>query len=252
MAPLPVYLAFVPIGIVLVALLITGVFFLMGRLTAENVDDIIDALVYISVPLLAVMLFVRFVCLDIRPVEQFDTGSDPIADLWANITAAEKTVCEYITRADTFIQNQVGKPGHDDPSILAAAQQSARTAAGGPLTDCSAGDVAASLDEAENRIQRMETTLNGFTAPVFQQAYKASNTCESFADVSAGAAARITDLQQRVSAIQQLLVLQKKKMLDPIDAKQQALQSGQLSDCDKKRGGAVGANIAGGSPTPAG
>ena len=251
MASLSNIVGFIPIFIIGLALLLVIIVQALGKLTKEDANSVIQLLAGITVVILAVMLVVRLVCLDIHPVELFADASDPLSDLWADILAAEKSVCEYITRADTFIQNQVGKPGHDDPSLLAAAQQSARTAAGGPLTDCSAAAVAASLDEAENRIQRIETTLNGFTGPVFQQAYKASNTCESFADIS-GAAARLKDLQQRMGAIQQLLVLQKKKMLDPIDAKQQALQSGQVSDCDKKRGGSVGTNIAGGSPSPAG
>lgn len=236
-------LGLLPFGVVITSAVIVWVLFALGKVSGEMTQYVVTRLVFITLGVLAVIIFVRLVCMNIQPVELFAV-SDPIAALWSDIISAEKDACAYMTRADGFIQNNVGKAGQDNPALITQAQQSSRAAAGSPLTDCSGGvPVDQSLDEAENHIARLETTLNGFTAPVFQQAYKAANTCESFVDDTA----RLTDLQQRMAAIQQVLTLQKSKYLDPIDAKQKAMQSGQLSDCDKTRGANAGASIAGGA-----
>lgn len=244
MNSLSLAVGFVPLVIVGGALVIVGVLFFFKRLTATDLEEILEALVFFAGGILGIMIIVRFLCMNIHPKELFEDAVSPITKLWSDIDAAEKAVCEYMTRADGFIQSRIGKPGVDNPDLVAQAQAQARAAAGGPITDCSGTYASADLDEAENRIARLEMTLNGFTAPVFQEAYKASNTCESFADVSD---ARLTDLQKRIASVQQLITFQKRKFMDPIDQKQAALQRGEVSDCDKKRGGNVGADIAGGN-----
>jgi hypothetical protein len=238
MNSLSLAVGFIPLVIVAGALIIVGVLYVLKRLTATDLDEILESLVYFTGSLLGIMLIVRFLCMNIQPTERF-ADADPEATLMSDIAAAEKAVCGYMTRADGFIQSRVGKAGTDNPDLVVQAQNQARAGAGGPITDCS-GTAVADLDEAENRIARLEFTLNGFTAPVFQEAYKSTNTCESFAD------SRLTDLQTRIATVKQLISFQKQKFLDPIDQKQAAMQRGEVSDCDKNRGGNTSADVAGG------
>jgi hypothetical protein len=245
-------LALLPFGIVLVAGAAVLILFVLGKFTGDDLGEITEAVVTIGLGVLVVMIIVRFVCMNIRPVEQFagTTFMSAIAD-------AETQVCAYRDRVTGFLQNQVGPASQTDPTLLPAAEQKAEAAAGGPLTVCppTALPDDATLDEAEDRIARMETTLSGLTAPIFQQAYTASNTCESFQSQE-DAAARYQDLQQRLTTIQQVLAQQKQQYLDPIDAKQAALQRGELSDCDRAKGASSGASVAGGAapfgPSPSG
>lgn len=253
------FVGFAPFAIVITAAIIVGILYAMSRISLGMVQDVIESVVIIGLGVTVVVIIVNLFCLNIRPYERFASQSS--GDLLAGITQAEKDVCALMTRADGFIQSDVGPPGQDNPSLVMTAQETARSAAGGPVVDCSATDVSG-LDDAENRIARLETTLNGFTAPVFQKAYKASNTCEGFAlarqpgltlrhltsDVENfidDPAVRLDDLQKRLSTIQSLIVQQKQNYLKPIDDKNAAMQRGELSDCDRKKGATVGGGLAG-------
>jgi hypothetical protein len=237
------FVGFAPFAIVITAAIIVGILYAMSRISLGMVQDVIESVVIIGLGVTVVVIIVNLFCLNIRPYERFASQSS--GDLLAGITQAEKDVCAIMTRADGFIQSDVGPPGQDNPSLVSSAQQNARTAAGGPVVDCSAGliDVSgdAMLQEAENRIARLETTLNGFTAPIFQKAYKASNTCEGFLD---DPTVRLDDLQKRLATIQSLIAQQKQNYLKPIDDKNAAMQRGELSDCDRKKGATVGGGLA--------
>jgi alkylhydroperoxidase/carboxymuconolactone decarboxylase family protein YurZ len=232
---------FAPFAIVITAGVIVGILYIAGRVPKDFIPDVAEAIIIIGLGITVIVIIVNLFCLNIRPYERFDGGSD----LLTGIAQAEKDVCGLMTRADGFIQSDVGPPGQDNPSLVTTAQVNARAAAGGPVVDCSAGLIDASgdamLQEAENRIARLETTLNGFTAPIFQKAYKASNTCENFAD---DPAVRLDDLQKRLATIQSLIAQQKQNYLKPIDDKNAAMQRGELSDCDRRKGGAVGGGLA--------
>jgi hypothetical protein len=224
---------FAPFAIVSIAAAIVGILYAMSRISLDMVSDVLESSIVIGLGITVVVIIVNLFCLNIRPYERFDGGSD----LLAGIAQAEKDVCALMTRADGFIQSDVGPPGQDTPSLVTTAQENARTAAGSPIVDCSATYVS----DAENRIARLETTLNGFTAPIFQKAYKASNTCENFAD---DPAVRLDDLQKRLATIQRLIAQQKQTYLKPIDDKNAAMQRGELSDCDRQKGAAVGGGLA--------
>lgn len=264
-------LGLIPFLILLGAVAAIGLVFAGGKLSGEDVSEVMTSVLVILAGVVVVLMFVSGVCMTIHPTEQFrgaasehngirlyptyieqftdapvDVSSSPLTQLWADIATAEKAVCGYITRADKFIQSDLGKPGHDDPSLVTQAQQDARDKAGGPLTDCESpwDTTEPNVDDATNRVTRLETTLNGFTAPAFQQAFDAQNTCESFVDVPNTAV--IQALQQRLSVIQSTIQTQQQKFLKPIDDKTAALNRGEASDCDKKRGATAGGNIAGG------
>lgn len=275
MATLPLsFFGFLPFVILIVAGAGTIVLLALGRIAIRDVVEIMDAVIVIVLVLTVVVIIVNLLCLNIRPVEHFEedekvkkTGNE-FLDLLNQITLTERASCTLMTRADQFIQNDVGHEGIADPTRITEAQQQARNTAGGPIVDCSAAameDISTntmtilqtvatdeSLNEAENRIARLETTLNSFTAPIFQKALNASNTCEGFAlkhlfsDVEGfDGTAKLKDLQKRLSSIQRIIETQKRSYLKPIDDKTAAMQRGEVSDCDRQKGSATGAAIAG-------
>ena len=253
-----------PFAIILAAAAAVFVLFVGGKLSADDLSQVLISVLVILSGVVVVMLFIGSLCLNIRPRENFVDGSsegvttDPLTQLWADIATAEKTACGYITRTDKFIQSDLGEPGNDNPDLVTQAQQDARTKAGGPITDCTSGEwdsVVPNTADATNRITRLETTVNGLTAPVFQQAYQAQNTCESFRDFAletfqddSSDASVISALQQRLTVVNTTITTQQQKFLKPIDDKTAALNRGETSDCDKQRGANAGKNIAGGKP----
>lgn len=182
---------------------------------------------------LLITLLLCLFCVQIRPRELFvDVGaSDPTTQLLADISAAEADVCKLITRADQFIQNDVGKAGQDDPTLVTAAQQKAR---GDTDMVVCGGDLADQL-EIDHRLRRMEETLRAFTEPEFSRTYDATVPChEGFVDISDEA--EIASARQRLAAIRTTIQEQQRKYLGPIDAKTAAMQRGDLSDCERRRG----------------
>ncbi len=204
----------------------------------------IGALMLIVVVVTMIVAFViGAACMRISPRERFvDVESPSVEDIAARVDALEKEACDLITRTDQFIQNDVGKPGQDDPSLITAAQQKARAALPGPITDCPStatalqGLSAEIVSDLENRVTRLETTLTKFTLPELQRTYDTSVKCETFVDVTA-TVDPMSALVARVDALETAVTDQKTKLLKPIDDKTAALQRGELSDCDRKKGG---------------
>lgn len=229
-----------------------GAIYAIQKAPASVIGDVMKDIVMIGMVVLLVLIFVGSFSMMIYPRELFtdiSAGSDPTTALLSDIAAAEKDVCDLITRTDKFIQNDVGKPGYDNPQLVTDAQQKARTAVGSPITDCQAdwsadvsGDMA--LQEADNRLTRMEATLKSFTGPELQSTYNKSVQCqEGFTD-------GLSDLQQRLAAVKSTIATQQQKLLKPIDDKTAALQRGEASDCDKKRGGNVAVTASTTGKTP--
>lgn len=246
----------IPITVLAFSLVAVGIIVAIQRnqLTEEDFSVIVMHLGVLTVGLMAVLIVVRTFCGNLRFNEPFvgqginDTQTDPVQALWSGIAAAEEATCKYITRADGFIKNNEGKAGHDNPSLVSAAQQKARDAAGGPLTDCTASwpttlqDVSSytldqGLADADNRLTRLETTLQGFTGVIFQNTYNATVACQM--PTTEGFETSLATLQQRLAAVQAAIQAQQQKLLGPIDQKMEEIKKGQLSDCDKARGKAT-------------
>lgn len=258
MAFAPWQIPLIPLGVLTLSVLALGVIIAIqrNRLTGDDMDTIVMHLGALTLGLMAVLIVVRTYCGNIRAVELFvgqginDTQTDPVQALWSGIAAAEDATCKYITRADGFIKNNEGKAGHDNPSLVSDAQQKARAAAGGPLTDCTASwpatlqDVSSytldqGLADADNRLTRLETTLQGFTGVVFQNTYNATVACQMPQPTTEGFETSLASLQQRLTAVQAAIQMQQQKLLGPIDQKTEEVKKGQLSDCDKARGKAT-------------
>ncbi len=211
----------------------------------------------------ATFMVVTLFCQSIRPYEQFvdisgstiEPSEASIERLLKDITATETDVCNLITRTDKFIQNDVGKAGQDDPQAIRDAIAAARQSVGGPLTDCSIEwptDISGALDEADNRLTRMEATLKSYTGPEIEKTYNATVPCqEGFQNPNSKQ--MVSELNARLSAIQNTISVQRSKWLKPIDDKTAALQRGEISDCDKKRGAksAIAASNKTGAKAPA-
>lgn len=245
-----------PITLVIVGGIVFGIMRLFKGFTPADYSELTMVVVIIVLLFLFVWMVIANVHFTIHPREAFEdvgaVAADPATSLLAAIAAAEKDACDLVTRTDQFIQNDVGKPGQDNPALVTAAQQKSRDGAGGPLTVCGSGsngsaDISGDeLNEAANRIARLETTVLKFTAPEVKRTYDASNTCEGFTDQAAAQAAdQIADLTARLKTVTDAIALQKNKYIAAIDAKTASLQRGELSDCDRKKGASSGATAAG-------
>jgi hypothetical protein len=258
-------LGLTPIGLLLGALLITGGVLFVSRFRPEELASIGIESAGVLAIVAVVAILVLTCCAAIRPVELFvadsstdgdSVATDPYQQLIHAITLAESDVCTLITRTDKFIQNDVGKPGQDDPSLITAAQQAAREKAGGDITVCPSTwplgltQADSVLSEAENRITRMELTLKSFTGPEIQKTYTATVQCEGFDGADGATASKLAALQGRLAAVQQTIIYQQKKLLKPIDDKTADLRAGKASDCDMRRGAKTAVATSNKAPLP--
>ena len=248
-----------PIAILLAAGLLVGVILLLRKFTQDELIEMGGGLGIVGIVTLAVAVFVGINCAAIRPVEMFvDISGDPLSKLLKGIEDTEDEVCGLFTRVDKFIEGGLGKKGHDDHSLVAAAQAAARPKE--PITSCPVApfDLSASsvLADADNRISRLETALNAFVGPQLQKTYNRTVPCpavETFEDVASGPT--IDSLQGRLDSVISLLQKQKTTLLKPIDDKNERIQRHELSDCEKQQGSKKAiaeSNAAAGASAPKG
>lgn len=211
-----------------------------SRFTVEDTKQIVILIVVAMVILAGVLLFIGTTCMEIRPTERFvDAGSTKhlenkeVNTLLHEIEIADTEVCKLMTRADHFIQGNVGHPGIENPTLVTDAQQKAR--GDGPIVTCTKEDHL-TLADAENHIIRLENTLKSFTGPTLQNTYNNTVICkENFAGTEKPGV-DVKQLQERLKNVNQTIEEQQKRLLGPIDEKTAALRRGEVSDCDKRRG----------------
>jgi hypothetical protein len=249
---IPFYIAFAAAAIAgllgVVALVVTNV--IKMDLNPE-LQRLMVVLLLAATLILTLSAVFCWTCQTPRPRETFvDAPPAQLARLTADVAEAEVAVCKYITQADQFISGDVGPAGKKDPSLVSAAEAKARE--GVNLVLCSDGapvDASDDLVTLESRIERLESTLSGFTGAVFKHSYDETVPCkEGFADAAAVTEPDPVDLERRLAAIRTMINDQKTKYLDPINQKTADLQAGKASDCDKKRGATLAAK---GGPKPA-
>jgi hypothetical protein len=234
-----------PFGIILLGVAVLVVFYFAGRLDAKTLEDVLMGLLTVVGATWVIAIVLRLICLNIMPYEQFEDGSgsgDSVASLLTGIADAEAKACTLITRTNKFIKADQGHAGQQNPDLVTQAQQAALSAAGGDIVDCGASwpaDISGeeALTEADNRLTRLETTLNGFTGPEFKKTYNKTVPCpavtESFADTKRST---LKSLNKRLAAVTTIMQTQEQQYLKPIDQKTEQLKKGQASDCDKKQG----------------
>ena len=264
-----VLVEFIPLYAFLVALGIAAIVAFVSSLPPSDwikeatpeMQRLLIVLLLVAAVILVFSIAFCWSCLTPRPREMFVDGSggtsaavDPhLKRLEADVAEAEEAVCKYITRADQFIKGDVGPAGKKDPSLVTAAEEKART--GVNLVLCSDGAPAEmgatpDLGDLENRIARLESTLSGFTGVVFKHSYDTTVPCqEGFADVASPSTP--SGLEQRLAAVRQTIADQQEKYLGPIDQKTKDLQSGKVSDCDKRQGAKLAASGGKGPKAPA-
>lgn len=218
-----------------------------SRFTPEDTKQIVILISVAMALLFGILLFIGTTCMEIRPTEQFadmekegtpkkETEEDKgDRELIHGIMMADAEVCKLMTRADHFIQGNVGHPGIENPSLVTDAQEKARGP--GPIVECThKKDDSITLQDADNHLTRLENTLQAFTGPTFQTAYNNTVICkEDFTGTEKPPVNR-EQLQERLKKMNATITEQQKRLLDPIDAKTAALRRGEVSDCDKRRG----------------
>jgi len=255
----------IPYVLISGAILLFGVVTLLMKVDEELASEMIFNIGLILLGVLFVVMIVGNVCMTIHPVEHFShpvehfshpvehfsaandsngsNGNKIMKSLFADIASSEKDVCTLITRSNEFIQSDVGPPGVDDPTLVSAAIEKARVAAGGELTDCATtGPVSGQLKEAENRIVRLEHTIQGFTRAPIGNAYEHSDTCGNIKIAAVagppGISGAITPIDILIVRLKNIIrmITEQKLWLKKIDDKREALQRGEVSDCDKALG----------------
>ena len=205
----------------------------------ESAKKMMWYVIIAAVPLFLMSLIICFDCAVIHPREAFaDTEpADPLQTLFQEIGDAEDAVCKLITRTDEFIQGDVGNPGIQNPTLVTDAQNQARLGVGGSITICPATGIpeTETLQDADQRMQRLEATLKSFSGPRIQKVWQQSVEC--FAPLNADInGPSLASLQERLKVVQTAIALQQGKWIKEIDAKKEALQRGEASDCDKQKG----------------
>jgi len=206
-------LAFLPFLIIGVALLATfALFVLDAALTSEIMTELLIAMGGIWLIIIAVLLCVSFFCMEIHPIEHF-------AD---TIEQTEAAICKMKDEIRTFVASDLGKAGQEEPTLI-----SQRMNVGSPTVACDS-TTKLTMDE---RLTRMEITLDKLAEPELKKSYDATMKCEGFATPLVNP----KDPNDRLSAIQKKLSILTTMYLDPILQHQRDLQSGIVSDCNKKR-----------------
>jgi hypothetical protein len=234
-------IGFLPFILIAAAFTSMASILLFTNLTANDVTEILIAMGAIWLTVISIMFFVSRVCGRISPREGFsneekEAAKNPIELFTESFLDTEKQVCELVVRNDTFIKSNLGAKGNDDPSLVIDAQNNARGNI--PMVVCPPlplGDP----DNIEDRLTRMEKTLNKFTGVQLKKTYdKIFDTSECFKNQEE----TFIEWLNRLKAIQDTLNSQKGQYLIPIDEKQKELKSGQASDCDKQKGADDSAN----------
>jgi len=228
----------VNVGIVILAgiVLVVGASFFIDKAAANKVMWYV---IIAAVPLFLMSLIICFDCAVIHPREAFEAfeDADPLQTLFHGIGDAEDAVCKLITRTDEFIQGDVGNPGIQNPTLVTDAQNQARQSVGGSITICPATGIpeTETLQDADQRMQRLEATLKSFSGPRIQKVWQQSVECfvPLNADINGPS---LASLQDRLKVVQDAIALQQGKWIKEIDAKKEALQRGEASDCDKQKG----------------
>jgi len=200
-----------PFILIAVALMITYALFTMNSaMASEIVAEILLAMGAIWLVVMTVLMFMSLFCIEIRPIEQFLDKDE--------VTKTEAAVCKLKEHVRTFVASELGQPGQDDPSLITRAMD-----VGAPTIDCTGGPLL-----LEERLTRMERTLNELAEPVLKKAYDRTMTCEGFEDT-------YPDPDLRLKNIQAKLYTLTKKYLDPLLQNQSDLKKGIVSDCNKRR-----------------
>ena len=212
-----------PFAVILLGGLILFVAFLFSRLSANDMTEILLSVGTIWLIVIFVLFFVSFACASIQVREGFgDVTKD-------DLVALENQVCALMASSDSYITNDVGKAGQDDPAVLEKAKQDARGS--GTLPECSMTPAV-----IEGRISRMERALGVFTGPQLKKTYDKTVPCkEGFESSLSGSPGSPGSFEDRLKKIKETIATQKKQHLEPIEQKEKDVKAGKLSDCEKKK-----------------
>ena len=212
-----------PFAVILLGGLILFVAFLFWRLSANDMTEILLSVGTIWLIVIFVMFFVAWSCASIQVREGFgDITKD-------DLEALEKQVCTLMASSDSYITNDVGQAGQDDPAVLEKAKRDARGS--GTMPECSMTPAV-----IEDRISRMERALGVFTGPQLKKTYDKTVPCkEGFDSPGSGSPGSSGSFEDRLKMIKETINNQTKQHLGPIQQKEADVKAGKLSDCEKKK-----------------
>ena len=246
----------IPFGVVGLAAVVIAIglaiFIFVSNLSADDITEIVIAMVTIWLIVVSIMFFIGRFCGGIRPYERF-VDSLPLSlslSLPLTLEEAEKRTCALIAEVDKFIESDVGIAGIDSPWLVKEAKQKARDAVNMPMPECLSEtkteekqltnnpacpcpcpiketEAEKPIDD-EERLKRIQAALTMFTGPQLKATYDISMRCEGFTSEK--------DNKLTLDAIKAILEEQETKLLAPILQKQVDLKAGKLSDCDRQRG----------------
>jgi hypothetical protein len=214
-----------PFAVIIIGALILFVAFLFWRLSVNDMTEILLSVGTIWLIVIFVLVFVSFVCASIQVREGF--GEITKDDL----VALEDQVCALMASSDSYITNDVGKAGQDNPAVLEKAKQDARGSGSGTMPECSMTPAV-----IEGRISRIERALGVFTGPQLKKTYDKTVPCkEGFESPLSGSPVSPGSFGDRLKKIKEKIATQKKQYLEPIEQKEKDVKAGKLSDCEKKK-----------------
>jgi len=230
-----VTIGFLPFIFVAAAMIVMGLATVVMKVPAEAIAELVLSVGTIAAIVIGILLFITHVSLSIRVTERFE---DVAISLDA-IHAAEGEVCKLVVETNNYIQADIGPAGSDNPSLVTAAQQKAATAAAatGPILGCPLPAADEGL-QPEERLDRMERTLDKLVEPELKRACAKSGVCPTNEGFDSAPAAAVP-LQTRLDAINIKIKTITALYLAPMKQKQADLQSGQASDSDKQKGAAA-------------
>jgi hypothetical protein len=220
-------IGFLPFMIIGIAFIGAIMVLIPSKLSVEDITEIVIGMGTIWLTVIFVIIFMLVFCVNISPIERFTDTPSSSKSFLESLAKTEEAVCALMKETNDFIQGDVGQAGIDNPSLVTQAQAAALSSANAPTTVCPSS-VAPTMETANDRLSRMEVTLSAFVEPEFVKTFKSTQTCEGFEDV-----------ESRLKKIQDTIRRLTGKYLDPIRQKKTELQSGILSDCDRKKGAAT-------------
>jgi hypothetical protein len=217
----------------------------------------------------SVLSIVLFICMAVHPEGFKNPDQTDQTELIQGITEAESKTCALISRADSFIEGDVGPKGMttdkngdtvDTPlhrQYVVDAQIDARKKVPGELVSCPG--VLPSIDD---RLLALERSLIFFVGPIFLRNFNSSINssiacsqtkipCVSPNLVSEPLKPNIytlssidqkrmlwktpsEDQMTRLLTIKDALICYESQLLKPIDQQTQRMKNGQISDCERK------------------
>jgi len=217
-----------PFTLIAAAAAVTAGYFLLTKISMNDGAEIIMTMVTIWLVVVAVLFFISLTCTNISPGERFASmPTTSVSEFETELLAREGDVCGLVAEVEIFVKSRLGQKAVDNPTLVGKAMD-----IGEPLTVCPSLPLTAAT--INDRLTRMERTLDGLIDPNMKSTLKASS-CESYADYEEEPKEEeeekpSVEQKQRLANIKTHIELVKLQYLRPIHAIQDDTRKGIVSD----------------------